>query len=173
MSANAWTAISVISGLITAYMISQNLFIPAAAFFALTALCDAIDGAVARHKKTASARGAYLDTIIDRYVEFFVIAGLFFAAIPSLIFDARLWLFIYLFGAMMTTYSKAAAKEKGLVKQEMRHGIMERAERLSLLFLGLLLGAINPLYMTYMIALLAVLSNVTALQRITKAFQQK
>ena len=100
-----------------------------------------------------------------------MIAGLFFAAIPSLIFDARLWLFIYMFGAMMTTYAKAAAKEKGLVQQEIRHGIMERAERMLLLFIAIAVGAISPLYTAYLIAMLALLSNITALQRITKAFR--
>jgi len=170
LSANGWTMISIFLALVAAYLTAQNSFLLAAAFFALTALCDAIDGAVARHTKTSSIKGAYLDTIVDRYVEFFIIAGLFFASLPYFWPGATFWLFAYLFGSVMTTYAKAAAKEKGLIQQEMKHGILERAERLSFLFLGLLLGAIDGIYLTYMVALLAVLSNVTALQRIRKAF---
>ncbi len=170
LSANSWTALSIIFALLAAYMITQNMLVFGAAFFAITALCDAIDGAVARHTKTSSSKGAYLDTIVDRYVEFFIITGLFFASLPYLWPGAKFWLFAYLFGSVMTTYAKAAAKEKGLIQQEMRFGLMERAERLSFLFLGLLLGAISGIYLIYMIALLAILSNITALQRISKAF---
>lgn len=114
-----------------------------------------------------------MDTVVDRYVEFFIIAGLFVAALPAASLDARLWLLLYLFGSTMTTYAKAAAREKGLVAQEMRGGIMERAERMALLFIGLALAAANPVYLTYVLVLLAILTNITALQRIARAFKRE
>ncbi len=171
MSANSWTAISVIAALIAAYLIARNEFLTGAILFMAAALCDAIDGAVARHKNTAGQRGAYLDTIADRYVEFFIIVGLFFASLPDAFLPAKLWLFFYLFGSMMTTYSKAAAKEKGLTESEMKFGLLERAERLTILFIGMILATVNAAYLTYVIALLAVLSNITAIQRIEKALR--
>lgn len=171
LSANSWTALSLVFGFVAAIFIANSQFMIGAAIFLIAAICDAVDGAVARYSKTASKGGAYLDTTADRYVEFFIIAGLFFSALPDFLLPAKFWLFFYMFGAMMTTYAKAAAKEKGLVKEEMRHGILERAERLSLLFLGILLAALRPVYLTYMIILLAVLANITALQRIKKALQ--
>ncbi|MBI4170148.1 MAG: CDP-alcohol phosphatidyltransferase family protein [Candidatus Aenigmarchaeota archaeon] len=171
LSANSWTALSLVFGLVAAVFVANNGFITGAGIFLIAAMCDAVDGAVARYSKTASKGGAYLDTIADRYVEFFIIAGLFFSALPDFLLSIKFWLLFYMFGAMMTTYAKAAAKEKGLIKEEMRHGILERAERLSLLFLGILLAALNVRYLTYIIVLLAVLTNITALQRIRKAFQ--
>jgi hypothetical protein len=43
---------------------------------------------------------------------------------------------------------------------------LERAERLILVFLGMLLHRFNPVYLTYAIALAAVLSIITVMQRV-------
>jgi archaetidylinositol phosphate synthase len=171
ISANAWTGLSIIFGIAAAYFIATSNFLPGALLFLVAAFCDAADGAVARFKKAASNRGAYLDTIVDRYVEFFIIIGMFFAALPSFLIDAKLWLFAYMFGAMMTTYARAAAKEKELVKNELKYGLLERQERMALLFVGILLACLDANYLTYMIALLAALANITALQRAWKAMR--
>ena len=71
----------------------------------------------------------------------------------------------------MTTYSKAAAKEKELSKAELPGGILERPERMILLFLGIILAIFSTQYLTYMIIVLAVLANITALQRISIAIK--
>jgi archaetidylinositol phosphate synthase len=171
LSANTWTALSIIFGLFAAYFIATGSFITGAVLFLIAAFCDAVDGAVARFKKNVSRQGAYLDTIVDRYVEFFIIIGLFFSGLPDFFLPGKAWLFVYMFGAMMTTYSRAAAKEKELVKEELRYGLLERQERMGLLFIGILLAALNVKYLVYIIALLAVLANITALQRAWKAMR--
>ena len=174
LSPNQWTVFSLLPAVIAALYLASNEFLIAAGLFALAAFIDLIDGSVARVLGRTTRFGAYLDTITDRYVEFILIFGLFFAQLPSLeisgftITPAAL-LFLYFFGAMMTTYAKAAAKEKELVKKELKGGILERAERMVLLFAGILLAYANPAYLVYMIAVLAVLANITALQRILKA----
>ena len=43
--------------------------------------------------------------------------------------------------------------------------LKERAERLIILFIGIIAAAFNPLYLTYVIAALAILTNISALQR--------
>jgi phosphatidylglycerophosphate synthase len=130
---------------------------------------DLIDGSVARVTGTVSKKGAYLDTVVDRYVEGIIILGLLFAGLPDFYLPVTAWLFIYFFGAMMTTYVKAAAKEKELVEKELRGGFLERAERLLILFIGILIASLDPFYLTYTIVVLAVLSNVTVLQRVWAA----
>ncbi|GAF97533.1 unnamed protein product, partial [marine sediment metagenome] len=117
---------------------------------------------------TTSRFGAYLDTIIDRYVEAIIVLGLLFVALPVFLVASYIWIFVYLFGSMMTTYAKAAAKEKEIIPEgsELKGGLLERAERLIILFVGIILAAFNPLYLVYIIAGLAVLTNVSALQRI-------
>jgi len=169
LSANQWTGLSLIPILFALYYLINQQFLPAAGLFIISAFMDLIDGSVARVTGTVSRKGAYLDTVVDRYVEGIIIFGLLFASLPDFFFPIAAWLFLYFFGAMMTTYVKAAAKEKELVEKELRGGFMERAERLIVLFIGILLAAFDPFYLTYIIAALAVLSNITALQRIWAA----
>lgn len=173
LSPNYWTFASVILSLVTAYFVVNGSFVLAALFFALTALMDIVDGSVARYLGLATKKGAYLDTMVDRYAEFFVIAALLLANLPDFYLPISFWIFVYLFGSLMTTYSKAAAKEKDLTSVEIKGGILERSERMILLFLGLLLAVLSKTYLTYIIVLVAVLSNITVLQRASKAYNQK
>jgi archaetidylinositol phosphate synthase len=169
LSANQWTGLTLIPTFIALYFLVKADFIPASLFFILSAFFDLIDGSVARVTGTASKLGAYLDTIMDRYVEFLIVLGLLFVALPDIFLPVRVWIFLYLFGSMMTTYSKAAAKEKGLVEDELKGGALERAERLIILFIGILLASVDTVFLSYILMVLAVLTNLSALQRIWSA----
>ena len=169
LSANQWTILSLVPVFFALWFLIQGQFLYAAALFLLSGFMDLIDGSVARVTGTVSKKGAYLDTVVDRYVESMIIFGLLFAGLPDFYFPIYAWLFLYFFGAMMTTYVKAAAKEKELVEKELRGGFLERAERLLILFIGILAAAIDPFFLAYIIVALAVLSNITALQRIWAA----
>ncbi len=166
LSPNQWTFISLFVVLFSFYFLIMEDFLIAAGLFIVSAFIDMIDGAVARATGKASKLGAYLDTIIDRYVEGIVVFGLLFVSLPDFMLPARIWLFAYLFGAMMTTYSKAAAKEKGLASEELKGGLLERAERLIILFIGILLAHFDRSYLVFVLAALAILTNLSALQRI-------
>ncbi|MBN1896702.1 MAG: CDP-alcohol phosphatidyltransferase family protein [Candidatus Aenigmarchaeota archaeon] len=171
LSPNQWTLLSILPALGAFWFLVQGEYIYAAGMFIVSGFLDMVDGAVARETGKVSKKGAYLDTIVDRYVEFIVVFGIFFAAmyqgLPHFLMAAENWIFLFYFGSIMTTYAKAAAKEKGL--GEINGGIIERAERLGILFIGLVLASVEPLYLVYTIALLAVLTNLSALQRIMKA----
>jgi phosphatidylglycerophosphate synthase len=169
LSPNQWTILTIIPALAATWLLSQESFIYAAVLFIIAGFIDMVDGAVARVTGSATKFGAYLDTTVDKYVEALIIFGMVFASLPPLYFAAYVWIFLYFFGGMMTTYAKSAAKEKEIVEKELRGGLLERAERLIILFIGILLAAANPLYLTYVVAALAVLSNITALQRIWMA----
>ena len=74
---------------------------------------------------------------------------------------------------MLTTYTKAAAKEKGLVKQELKGGLMSRGERIILIFLIFILLIFSQQYLaTIIIIIFAILSNLTALQRFFSAIKK-
>lgn len=169
LSPNQWTLISLLPVLGALWYLYLNQFIVAAGLLIISAFLDLVDGSVARVTGRTSLLGAYLDTVVDRYVEFLVILGLLLAGLPGFLVPAYIWIALYLFGSMMTTYAKAAAKEKGLSRTELKGGILERAERLIILFVGILLAALNPLYLTYVVGVLAVLTNITAIQRMAKA----
>ncbi len=171
LSPNQWTIISLLPAFIAVYYLVQGDFLMAGAFFIVSSFLDMVDGAVARVTRTVSMFGAYLDTMVDRYVEAIILFGLLFVALPDFYIPAFAWIFLYLLGSMLTTYAKAAAKEKELVPsgKELKGGLLERAERLLILFFGILAASINPLYLTYVVAGLAFLTNVSALQRMAIA----
>lgn len=163
---NGWTILSILPALAAAYYLINEQFLIAAGLFIVAAFLDLVDGSVARVTGRVSVFGAYLDTVVDRYVEGIIVFSLLFAALPEFYIPTSGWIVLYLFGGLMTTYVKAAAKEKDLVKKEIKGGILERAERMIVLFAGIVLAYFNPLYLTYVLVLLAVLANVTVIQRI-------
>ncbi len=165
LSPNQWTLLTIIPTFIALYFLVERQFLLAAFFFLVSAFFDLVDGSVARVMGKVSKLGAYLDTVMDRYVEAIIIFGLLFANLPGYYFPIYAWLFLYLLGSFMTTYAKSAAKEKELLESELKGGLLERAERLIILFIGILLAHFNTLYLTYIIVILAILTNLTALQR--------
>jgi hypothetical protein len=74
---------------------------------------------------------------------------------------------------MFTTYVKSAAKEKELIGegQELKGGLIERPERLALLFVGILAATVDIALLLDIVIVLAILTNISALQRIWKARQ--
>jgi len=166
LTPNMWTGISLIPVIIAVYYLFFHDFLAAAILFIISSFLDMVDGSVARVTGRVSKLGAYLDTVVDRYVEGIIIFGLLFAGLPGFYLPASAWVFLFFFGGLMTTYVKAAAKEKGLTgDRELKGGLLERAERLIILFVGILLAIWNPLYLTYVLVALAVLTNFTAIQR--------
>lgn len=170
LTPNRWTILSLIPAVAAAYFLAKDQFLVAAGLFIVASFLDLVDGSVARARGMSTKFGAYLDTIVDRYVEALIILALLFVALPEQGFflPIKAWVFLYFFGAMMTTYAKATAKEKEIVAEgsELKGGLLERAERLIILFVGIVAAYFNPLYLSYVIVLLAVLANFSALQRI-------
>jgi archaetidylinositol phosphate synthase len=165
LTANQWTGLSLLPVFVALYYLINQQFLFAAGLFIISAFIELIDGSVARVTGTVTKKGAYLNTVVDKYVEGIIILGLLFAGLPDFFIPIQAWIFLFFFGGMMTTYVKAAAKEKELTEKEIKGGFLERAERLLILFIGILLAAIDPFYLTYTIVVLAVLSNITVLQR--------
>lgn len=140
-------------------------------FFLISAFLDFVDGAVARYSNRVTKKGAFLDTIADRFVEGLVFLGIISLPIKDFIIPAKYWIFLAFFGSLMTTYSKAAAKEKELITQELKKGFFGRGERMILMAIAILLGNFNLNWMIYPISLLAIFTNFTAIQRILLALK--
>jgi archaetidylinositol phosphate synthase len=170
-SPNQYTLNSIVFGFFSFLFLIYRNFLFSLIFFFIAAFLDFVDGAVARYKKMVTKKGAFLDTISDRFVEGLIFLGLLSLPLPKIFFEARFWIFLAFFGSMMTTYSKAAAKEKELVTQELKKGLFGRGERIILIFLTIFLGIFNFSWMIYPIIVLAILSNFTALQRIYLGFK--
>jgi len=167
---NFYTLISLFFGILCFLsLVRKNLF-SAIVFFLIATFLDFIDGSVARASQKVTKLGAYLDTICDRYVEMFLFFGFLFLALPRIFLPAPFWIFLCLFGSLMTTYSKAAAKEKEIVKEELKKGLFERPERMILIFLAMIFAIFNPVWTVYSLIVFAFLSNLTALQRMYLVF---
>jgi CDP-diacylglycerol--glycerol-3-phosphate 3-phosphatidyltransferase len=123
---------------------------------------DVVDGKVAVKAKKQSLYGAIFDSTLDRYSEFFIYFCLAYH------FRGRwpMWIPYFTFlGSTMVSYTRARAEGLGI---ECKVGFMQRAERMILLVLGTLIGAIFKVFDPAMIAVLtviAVVSNITALER--------
>jgi CDP-diacylglycerol---glycerol-3-phosphate 3-phosphatidyltransferase len=91
---------------------------------------DVLDGGVARRSGKASARGALIDSVIDRHAEFAIFAGLgvFFGAGWMLLLVA-----LAAFESQMVSYTRARAEGLGL---EMHSGRAQRPERFVVLGFG-------------------------------------
>lgn len=175
---NAWTLLTLafaVPGFIALYM--QSL-LAGLVFFFISGLIDMIDGAVARATSKATPLGAFLDGVVDRYVEFLLYMGLWFYLrdLPGFIFSNTIWIMLLLFGALMPSFVRAYAHHRGVVTDpavlEGMGGLLERSERLDLLYLGMLLGYFQTSYLAYTVALVAVLSHLTTLQRIHRVLRQ-
>ena len=169
LTANHYTFLALILALFCFYFLSKINLLAGTLFFVGAAVLDLVDGAVARYTKKASPQGAYLDTVFDRYVEGIILLGLISLPLSPVVFPAKVWIFLCFLGSLMTTYSKAAAKEKELVQEELKAGFVGRGERMILLFLSFILGIINLSWMLYPIIALAIFSNLTAFQRVLLA----
>jgi len=129
-----------------------------AVLLAVAGLFDFFDGSLARLANRVSAFGAFLDSVVDRYSDLVVLLGVVLFYHRAADISGVFFTMITLVGTIMISYTKARAQSIGLACEI---GLMERPERLILLIAGATFNQLTPA----MIAL-AVLTNVTALQRI-------
>ena len=171
---NHYTLTAILFALGSFYFLIKQKLILAIIFFFFAGFLDLVDGAVARHGGLESKVGAYLDTIVDRYVEGILLTGMLFLPLPGILLPAKIWIALIIIGSLMTSYSKAAAKEKELTNQELKGGLFSRGERIIFLLISLILGIVDPTFVltAYLLALIAILVNVTAIQRINSAIQK-
>lgn len=131
----------------------------------LAALPDLLDGALAKASNTSSQRGAFFDSVIDRVTDSLLLGGVawYFASNES----AHLAILPFAVAGMSSVISYERAKAESLGLQA-KGGLMERAERIIALCIGLLFP---PLLIPIM-WLMLVLTTITAVQRFFKVWQQ-
>lgn len=129
----------------------------------VAAMFDMVDGALARLGQSESKFGAFLDSTLDRYSESITFLGLaVFFANQSNAQTPLLLIFLTLVGSWAVSYTRARAEGLDV---ECKAGILQRPERLVLLIAGLILGLVLPV-----LWLLAVMTNITAIQRIYEVY---
>jgi len=151
-------------------VIAQGYLVAGGLLVLFAGIFDMFDGAMARFLNTATTFGAFFDSTLDRYSESIILFGMLVYALqrPDLhdIFwpfaHEQLWMiaviFIAVVGSLMVSYTKARAEGLGL---ECKTGLLARPERVVLLAIGLLSGT-----SIWALALLAIFSQVTAIERV-------
>ena len=126
---------------------------------------DALDGLIARKSNRATPRGDFLDHVIDRYSDVFIICSIFFAGYVQWQIGV-----VAIVGVMLTSYLGTQAQALNLGRYY--GGIMGRADRLVVIIFASFINFAfsSPIggfsILGWAVILIAVTSHITALQRI-------
>jgi CDP-diacylglycerol--glycerol-3-phosphate 3-phosphatidyltransferase len=177
---NVLSVTGLVLSLIAALIYSTGAFFWGACVVTLAGICDTLDGQLARETGKESTFGAFFDSTLDRYSDLFILIGLawHFAGGTALIFGkgpgidtfhspvAVLFIILAAAGSFMVSYTRARAEALGL---NCDVGLMQRPERITVLAVGTALGVIpviGGVLVKSTLLILAILTNLTAIQRI-------
>jgi archaetidylinositol phosphate synthase len=171
LTPNQWTLSSILIAMVAGAMIAIGNLYAGLALFALAALSDVIDGAVARARGETSVLGGFIDGVADRFVEAIFLFSFMFFPLPVVLIDPKIWLALVVFlGTCMPSFIRAYADHKGVISREKAlalGGIFERSERVGLVIIGLAIGIIYSMqFFVYALILAAVMSLATIIQRL-------
>jgi CDP-diacylglycerol--glycerol-3-phosphate 3-phosphatidyltransferase len=155
VSPNVLTVVGFLAMVGVAWVLSQGYERLAGLLIIVVGLFDALDGALARSTGKTTTFGAFFDSTLDRFAEIALYLGLLYLYRGHTL--AVVLIYLTITGSLMVSYTRARAE--GL-RVECKVGLLTRLERLGVLVLGLLLNLTF-----WALVVLAVLSNLTALQR--------
>jgi CDP-diacylglycerol--glycerol-3-phosphate 3-phosphatidyltransferase/archaetidylinositol phosphate synthase len=147
------------------------LVLVAGLLVALNSLLDAMDGVMARYLGVSSLKGDFLDHVIDRYADSFIICGIFFGGHVQWQIGV-----MTIVGVLITSYLGTQAQALNLGRYY--GGIIGRADRLILIMVASLVYAVYPeqVYgmssLGWIILIIGVGSHITAFQRIFHIWKQ-
>lgn len=172
---NTVTLLGLLLSFATAVVIGSGHIVAGGAFVLFAGIFDMFDGAMARVSNAATTFGAFLDSTLDRYSESIILGGLLYYALQRPGLHEVLWpftneqqwmialIFVAAVGSLMVSYAKARAEGLGL---ECKTGLLARPERVVIMAIGLLTGTT-----IWALMLLAILSHVTAIERIVHVWR--
>jgi len=153
---NHLTFLGLIFGFSSALLISFSYATEGAFMILFSGLMDMLDGALARNAGSTTKFGGFLDSVFDRYVDVAIFISLGIYGVNWLLVS------LALSGALLVSYTRARAEH---VIPKCDVGIAERGERLIIIVLGLITG-----YVQEAVALVALLSHITAIHRVAYTY---
>ncbi len=163
--ANYFTFLGLISAIITFFGFIYHFLIIIILFLFITELFDQLDGVVAR-LQGPTLLGCFLDSTLDRLGDFFIFIGIIFGGYTTLEIGI-----LVLIGAFLTSYTRAKIEALG-IDNLYGIGILERTDRIPILFIGSIFQIWFPAGIWWTMIILAVGTNITALHRIIYAFRK-
>lgn len=165
VSADLLTVAGIILSVGCAVAVATGHFWLGAGLLLASALPDLLDGPVAKASGTQSLRGEFFDSVADRITDSLVLGGLawYFLATSH---PKQAIVPVGLLGAsQLISYQRAKAEIHGF---NAKGGLMERAERVVALLVGLVFNQI----LLPVLGLILALTLVTAVQRFVKVWKQ-
>ena len=129
------------------------------------ALPDLFDGALAKASNQSSQRGAFFDSTIDRVTDAVLLGGVAWFLGSQRGAHASVLPFAVMAVSSLISYQRAKAEALGLTA---KGGLMERAERIILLCVGLLFDSL----LFWAMWLMLILCTITAVQRFFKVWNK-
>lgn len=169
LNPNWFTTLGLIFSIIAAYFFAVGTLWIGGVLYILAGTFDIIDGKVARSAGRVTKFGAIYDSTLDRYAELVVFFGLiyYFGQSEPKIWSGIDWASVSyvstavaIGGSIMVSYIRARAEGLGL---ECKIGMMQRPERVVYLAFGAIFHQIT---LIIAIILIAIFSNITAIQRL-------
>jgi len=162
---NTLTFIGVGLNGLAAWALAVGEWLQASSLIVLAGFFDILDGAVARNCRQTTEFGSFLDSVLDRYSDLCLLIGLliFYSRQGSVLYQILVGL--AMMGTALVPYVRARAE---ILIPRCNVGIMERPERILLIFLGAAIVSLMPI----MVWVLAILTNFTVIQRIHYTWRQ-
>jgi CDP-diacylglycerol--glycerol-3-phosphate 3-phosphatidyltransferase len=157
LSPNVITIIGFVLMIGVAIVLAQGYFFLGCWLIIAAVLFDAVDGTLARMMGRTSRFGAFLDSTLDRFSEAVIFLGIFIHLSGENEKVALILIYATVVGSLMVSYARARAEGIGI---PLKDGLFTRFERILLLVIGLISNQL-----TLILWLLAIFSNLTAVQR--------
>jgi CDP-diacylglycerol--glycerol-3-phosphate 3-phosphatidyltransferase len=161
---NTVTLIGLAGTLVASILLARGNFLVGGILVFAMGPIDALDGTMARLRGEATEFGAFVDSVTDRYAELLIFGGLLVYFLGQGDILAATLVFAAAAGSVMVSYVKARAE--GL-HFEAKLGLLTRMERYLVMVPSLILG-----YPKVGLWIIAILANLTALQRILHVRRQ-
>jgi len=143
--------------------LARGEFIMGVVIIMIFAAADLLDGTMARMQGTSGPWGNFLDATLDRVADGAIFGSIAFYAASENNYSLLAASLIALVAGQVTSYAKARAEAVGA---ECNVGLVERAERLMLVLLAILLAGFGvPYVLEIVMWALAALGIVTVIQR--------
>lgn len=151
------------AGLYWSSQFHNILLVGAALLLLISGFLDAVDGALARAYGQTTIFGGFLDSLLDRCADSCVLIGVIMGWLAT---GSEAWLFVglvALVGSLLVSYTRARAEAAGVRMETV--GLAERAERIIILVAASFLTLLWRDALRWSVFLLALLTNLTVLQR--------
>lgn len=155
---NTVTFLGLVGNTVGAFFLARGQMTLGGIFILLMGPVDALDGTMARLRGESSEFGAFVDSVTDRYSELVIFGGLLYYYLHQGEMVPALLAYAAAAGSVLVSYTRARAQSLG---HETKVGMLTRMERYLVLAPALVFNL--PQVALW---ILAILANLTALQRI-------